>query len=115
MSEYVRAVSAELANGERYTFQLDVYDVLQAFDVRCPARQHAIKKLLAAGLRGAKDEETDLREACDSVLRALELKRDAEHVASKTLSARPVVERAKNRAKKTYTSASRGVHCATNC
>lgn len=52
---------------------IDVYDVLKAFDVRCPARQHAIKKLLAPGKRGVKDERQDLEEARDSVVRAIEL------------------------------------------
>lgn len=52
---------------------IDVYDVLEAFNVTCPARQHAIKKLLATGQRGHKDVETDLIEALSSVKRALEL------------------------------------------
>ena len=52
---------------------IDVYDVLVAFDVHCPARQHAIKKLLCAGLRGHKDELLDLDEAQISIIRAIEL------------------------------------------
>ena len=51
----------------------DVYDVLKAFDVRCPARQHAIKKLLKTGVRGYKDEKQDLEEAKKSIKRAIEL------------------------------------------
>jgi hypothetical protein len=49
---------------------LDVYDVLDAFDVSNPATAHAIKKLLCTGSRGAKDWETDLQEAIDSLERA---------------------------------------------
>lgn len=41
----------------------DVYSVLEAFQVTCPARQHAIKKLLCAGLRGKGDSLQDLRVA----------------------------------------------------
>lgn len=51
----------------------DVYDVLDAFEVRCPARQHAIKKLLCAGQRGNKAEAQDLAEALTAVQRAIEL------------------------------------------
>jgi hypothetical protein len=53
--------------------ECDVYDVLEAFGVKCPARQHAIKKLLCAGLRGAKSELADLVESRVSIDRALEL------------------------------------------
>ena len=51
----------------------DVYDVLSAFGVTCPARQHAIKKLLCAGERGHKDAATDLKEARLAVERAYEM------------------------------------------
>ena len=54
---------------------IDVYDVLEAFDVRCPARQHAIKKILCAGQRGTKDELQDLEEAITALERAAELER----------------------------------------
>lgn len=53
--------------------QVDVYDVLVAFEVTCPARQHAIKKLLCAGLRGKGDTKQDLIEASDAVERAIQL------------------------------------------
>lgn len=52
---------------------VDVYDVLKAFGVTCPARAHAIKKLLAPGQRGAKDTVTDLKESIQSIERAIEL------------------------------------------
>ena len=57
---------------------VDVYAVLEAFRVDCPARQHAIKKLLCAGLRGKGDCRQDLHEALDSVHRALELQEQRE-------------------------------------
>jgi hypothetical protein len=53
--------------------EIDVYDILYYFKVVNPAVQHAIKKLLCAGGRGHKTEEQDLREAFDSIKRALEL------------------------------------------
>jgi hypothetical protein len=52
---------------------IDVYDVLKAFEVVNPATQHAIKKLLANGKRGYKDAIQDLKEARDSINRAIEL------------------------------------------
>jgi hypothetical protein len=53
--------------------ELDVYDVLKAFEVHCPARQHAIKKILCTGIRGHKDELKDLNESIESLNRAVEL------------------------------------------
>lgn len=52
---------------------LDVYDVLKAFNVTCPAMQHAIKKMLCTGLRGHKDFQQDADEAIQSIYRAKEL------------------------------------------
>lgn len=45
----------------------DVYRVLDAFDVREPGLQHAIKKLLCAGIRGKNDTDNDLKEAIDAI------------------------------------------------
>jgi hypothetical protein len=53
--------------------QVDVYRVLELFNVTNPCIQHAIKKLLCAGTRGVKDHEKDLREAVDSIHRALQM------------------------------------------
>jgi hypothetical protein len=52
---------------------VDVYDVLKAFNVTCPAIQHAVKKLLCPGQRGAKDAMQDLMEARFSIDRAMQL------------------------------------------
>ena len=52
---------------------VDVYNVLDAFGVTCPACQHAIKKLLCAGLRNKGSRLQDLTEAEVSVKRAVEL------------------------------------------
>jgi hypothetical protein len=53
--------------------QADVYEVLEAFSVVCPARQHAAKKVLCAGIRGKGDATQDLIEARDALNRAIEL------------------------------------------
>lgn len=52
---------------------VDVYDVLKAFNVTCPAMQHAIKKCLASGQRGVKDSVQDKNEAIASINRSIEL------------------------------------------
>ena len=71
MSKYVRGFTS--INGK--VFAADVYSVLAAFGVKCPARQHAIKKLLMPGQRGAKGELQDLDEALVSVSRAIDMVR----------------------------------------
>jgi len=48
---------------------IDVYRVLQLFGVTDPCIQHAVKKLLAAGARGAKDARKDIAEAIVSLQR----------------------------------------------
>jgi len=49
---------------------IDVYRVLELFNVVNPCVQHAIKKLLVAGGRGAgKDMGKDIQEAIDSLQR----------------------------------------------
>lgn len=54
--------------------EIDVYRVIQLFAVTDPCVQHAIKKLLVAGGRGAgKDFERDIREAADSLNRCLQM------------------------------------------
>lgn len=63
-SKYSRRIGREI---------VDVYDVLMAFNVTNPATQHAIKKLLMPGNRGNKDKLTDLKEAYQSIARAIEL------------------------------------------
>lgn len=54
---------------------IDVYRVLQLFNVTDPCIQHAVKKLLVAGGRGAaKDISRDISEACDSLQRWQEMR-----------------------------------------
>lgn len=63
-NKYVRTI---------YGVEVDVYDVLVAWNVTCPATQHAIKKLLMPGQRGNKDKLQDLEEAGQAIERAIEL------------------------------------------
>jgi len=62
---------------------IDVYRVLVLFDVTDPCLQHAIKKLLCAGQRGAKDKKQDVQEAIASLLRYLEMQTEDENAKAK--------------------------------
>lgn len=48
---------------------IDVYRVIELWEVKDPCIQHALKKLLVAGKRGAKDEAKDIQEAIDTLER----------------------------------------------
>lgn len=53
--------------------RVDVYAVLEGFNVHCPGLQHAIKKLLGTGVRGHKNKMQDLLEARQALDRAIEI------------------------------------------
>ena len=57
---------------------IDVYRVLELFEVANPCLQHAIKKLLVAGGRGAKDISQDVQEAIDTLTRWQEMRSEEE-------------------------------------
>lgn len=71
--KYLRPISHGFAG--RQTVDVDVYDVLVAFKVTCPARAHAIKKLLCAGQRGKGSVLDDLLGAAEAVAMAVDLRR----------------------------------------
>lgn len=66
-SKYLREVACSIDG------KIDVYAVIDAFDVKCPARAHAIKKLLCSGVRGKGDVLQDLNEAKDAIERAIQM------------------------------------------
>lgn len=70
-NKYVRRING--VTGQTTDLLIDVYCVLEAFNVTCPARQHAVKKLLCAGLRGKGDALQDLQETLQAVERAITL------------------------------------------
>jgi len=71
VSKYQR----EFISMDGKVFRADVYRVLKAFGVTCPALQHAVKKLLMPGQRGSKDQLQDLEEALLSVSEAIAMAR----------------------------------------
>lgn len=72
MNKYQRLIRNAL--GEEII--VDVYDVLQAFQVTDPAIAHAVKKALAPGQRGHKSYEEDLNDISVSIDRAKDLHRN---------------------------------------
>lgn len=52
---------------------VDVYDVIAAFEVTDGGMQHALKKILATGKRGHKDEAEDRKDIMASVRRSNEI------------------------------------------
>lgn len=70
-NKYHRKIHSATKPGEFVT--VDVYEVLKAYDVTDSAVAHAIKKLLAPGQRGEKSRKMDLKEAMQSIQRAIEM------------------------------------------
>lgn len=60
---------------------IDVYRILELYEVTDPCLQHAIKKLLVAGGRGSKDKYKDVQEAIDTLSRWQDMR--AEDVQAK--------------------------------
>jgi len=56
--------------------QIDVYRVLELFEVTCPVAQHIVKKALVAGNRGAKSQTRDMQDIADSAQRWLEMRKE---------------------------------------
>jgi hypothetical protein len=71
---------------------IDVYDVLMAWGVTNPALQHAIKKLLQPGQRGAKGVVQDLTEANQAIARAIELEAHYEALSAELFGEQPFDE-----------------------
>lgn len=67
-NKYLRSIHSAVSNK---SVDVDVYSVLVAFKVENPAVQHAVKKLLCPGQRGAKSLLQDLKEAKASLERAI--------------------------------------------
>lgn len=69
--KYLRTIRP--ATGSEQAIDIDVYCVIVAFKVTCPATAHAIKKLLCGGERGKGDRLADLNGAKAAIERAIQL------------------------------------------
>lgn len=52
---------------------IDIYRIFKLYNVTDPCLQHAIKKLILAGERGAKDQFKDVSEAKDTIERWIDI------------------------------------------
>lgn len=78
----------------RHLETIDVYRVLALFNVADPCIQHAVKKLLVAGGRGAgKDVSKDIQEAIDSLQRWQEMGAEDKQAQQKALDEQCTVGR----------------------
>lgn len=73
--KYLRLIHSARPDNSRDPISIDVYAVLEAFNVTCPGRQQAVKKLLCTGQRGKGDEMADLLGALAALNRAIDLQK----------------------------------------
>ena len=55
---------------------IDVYRIIELFNITDPCLQHALKKLLVAGSRGHKDIDRDIQDVIDSCQRWQEMREE---------------------------------------
>lgn len=77
-SKYLRTIRSAHRSVAEKPISVDVYAVLEAFGVTCPARAHAVKKLLCCGQRGKGSELGDLKGVLAAVNRAIDLQEQRE-------------------------------------
>jgi len=65
---------------------VDVYDVIEAWKVTCPALQHVVKKVLQPGERGHKSIAEDLSDIVASGERAVELQKTRDYSKGGSIS-----------------------------
>jgi len=74
--KYLRTIHPAKKGEGPISIEVDVYGVLKAFNVTCPALAHCIKKLLACGERGKGNRMADLKGAMAALNRAIDLEED---------------------------------------
>ncbi len=72
-AKYLRTIAS--ADEQGPSIKVDVYCVIEAFGVTCPALQHALKKILACGQRSKGGKIDDIHGVFDAMWRALELEK----------------------------------------
>lgn len=69
-NKYIRKIYSAVEPGS--FVEADVYEVIDAFNVTCPAIAHAVKKLLCSGVRNKGTRLQDLEETLEALYRAVE-------------------------------------------
>lgn len=79
MSKYDRTIIGRNADGQPVAVTVDVYQVMDAFEVAQPAAAASHQEgALRRQPKGNKDRKTDLKEILDSARRAVEMHEDKE-------------------------------------
>ena len=78
--------------------KIDVYRIIDIFEITDPAAQHILKKCIATGKRGHKDEKRDWQDILDSAQRRLDMIAEDSKITevesfSGTLAALSIAER----------------------
>lgn len=84
-NKYIRKIYSCVDPGK--FVEVDVYEVIDAFNVTCPAISHAIKKLLCTGVRGKGTKLQDLKEAIDAMYRAVQKEEIKQQLPNSTAGA----------------------------
>ncbi len=81
-NKYMVKIVGRTEDNEPVSVLVDVYDVLKAFSIDCPALAHALKKMLKPGSRGHKDSIQDKQEAIVSIWRSIDMEKQDEEVGN---------------------------------
>ena len=60
----------------RHLEYIDVYRIIDLYEITDPCLQHALKKILVAGGRGHKDQSRDVQDVIDSCVRWQEMQQE---------------------------------------
>ena len=105
-NKYLRKIYSPLGGEPIY---VDVYAVLEAFKVTCPALQHIVKKVLCAGLRNKGSTLQDIEEAVNaSGPRAIQMQKVRESLQKE--SGKPKPRRSKKHGSKPSRAAAANLH-----
>jgi len=78
-NKYVKIIHPRSQEDNEQPIHVDVYSVINAWEVKNAGLQQALKKILMPGCRGEKSFEQDCYEAIDAISRAIQLDADHRH------------------------------------
>lgn len=90
---------------------LDVYRLLELFNVTCPVAQHVVKKALAAGQRGHKSLHKDWQDIADSAARKLQMMREDDGWADDAIKSASFSDKTTNAGPMLHCSDCSAEHC----
>jgi predicted RNA-binding Zn-ribbon protein involved in translation (DUF1610 family) len=76
IDEPVATPHAHYFKNVSHLHHIDIYRLLELYEVTCPVAQHIVKKALAAGKRGAKNQGRDMQDILDSANRWQQMRKE---------------------------------------